>query len=159
MRKPLIVIGVLLLVAAAPAAVIAARGGLSSAVDHQAAKWTTTSVSTSSDAWRNVPGLSRLTADTIDEVSASLSVTVQGAPAQFRVVTDTPEAPMKPGAARFVPSGRESFAFTFVANTMPFEGDDTHSFTVQWRSPSGQPVTLLSGALNVVYQLGTNGSP
>lgn len=159
MRKSLIAIGFLLLLAAVPAAVIAAGGGLSSAVDLQAARWTTTSVSTSSVTWRNVPGLTRLTADTIDEVSASLSVTIQGAPALFRVVIDTPEGPMKPGSARFVPSGRESFSFTFVANTLPFEGDDTHVFTVQWRSPSGKQVTLLKGALNLVYQLGTNGSP
>ena len=159
MRKPLIVIGLLLLLAAVPAAVIAASGGLSSTVDHQAARWTTTAVSTSSATWHNVPGLTGLTVDTIDEASAALSVTIRGAPARFRVVLDTPEAPMRPGSARFVPSGRESFAFTFVANTVPFEGDDTHSFTVQWRSPSGQKVTLVQGTLNVVYQLGTNGAP
>jgi hypothetical protein len=157
MRKPLIIIGILLLLAAVPTAVIAANGLLSSAVDRQTARWTTNSVSTSSTAWRNVPGL-RVTADTIDEVSASLSVTLVGAPVRFRIVVDTPEAPMKPGSARFVPSGRESFAFTFVANTFTFEGDDTHTFTVQWRSPGGQQVTLLRGTLNLVYQFGTNGA-
>ena len=158
MRKPLMIIAFLLLLVAVPGAVIAASGRLSSAVDHQAARWTTASVSTSSTTWRNVPGLSRLTVDTIDEVSASLSVTLEGAPARFRVVIDTPEGPMKPGSARFVPTDTESFSFVFVANTTPFEADDTHSFSVQWRSPSGQRVTLLQGALNLVYQLGTNGT-
>ena len=158
MRKSLIVLAVLLVLVAVPVAVLAAGGVLSSDVNRQKARWTTTSVSTSSMEWRNVPGLSRLTADTIDEVSATLSVTVQGAPVRFRVVIDTPEGPMRPGPVRFAPSGVESFSFTFVRNTVPFEGDDTHVFTVQWRSPSGAKVTLLQGVLNLVYELGTNGA-
>ena len=89
-----------------------------------------------------------------------VSVTVAGAPVQFRVVVDgVPEAPMKPGAARFVPSGTESFSYTFVGRTAPFEADDSHSFDVQWRSPSGQPVTLRSGVLNILFQKGTQGCP
>ena len=75
-------------------------------------------------------------------MSATLGVTISGAAARFRVILDTPEAPMHPGAVRFVPDGRESFSFTFVRRTIPFEADDTHSFTVQWRSPSGNQVTL-----------------
>ena len=136
---------------------LAASGRLSSNVDRQTARWTTTSVSTSSPEWRNVPGLTRLSADTIDEVSATLTVTIEGAPASFRVIIDTPEGPMRPGPARFVPSGAESFSATFVKNTVPFEDDDTHVFTVQWRSPGGEKVTLLRAVLNLVYQFGTHG--
>jgi hypothetical protein len=158
MRKSLIVIAVLLAVVAVPVAVLAAGGVLSSDVNRQKARWTTTSVSTSSTEWRNVPGLGRLTADTIDEVSATLSVTLQGAPVRFRVVIDTPEAPMRPGSVRFAPKGIESFSFTFVRDTLPFEGDDTHVFSVQWRSPSGGQVTLLNGVLNLIFELGTAGS-
>ena len=157
MRKSLIVLSLLLLLVAVPAVVIAATGNLSSDVNRQTARWTTTATSTSSTAWRNVPGLTRLSADTIDEVSATLSVTLRGAPVRFRVIVDTPEGPFRPGSVRFVPSGNESFSFTFVRDTQPFEDDDTHVFSVQWRSPSGQRVTLINGVLNLVYEFGTNG--
>ena len=66
---------------------------------------------------------------------------------------------MRPGHARFVPNGRESFSYTFARRTIPFEDDDTHSFSVQWRSPSGQPVTLTSGVVNLLFQRGTHNCP
>jgi hypothetical protein len=157
MRKFLIVLTLLLLLAAAPAIVLAATDTLSSDVNRQKARWTTTAVSTSSTTWRNVPGLSRLTADTVDEVSATLSVTVRGAPVRFRVIVDTPEGPFRPGSARFVPTGTESFSFTFVRETIAFEADDTHVFSVQWRSPTGGNVTLVQGVLNLVYEFGPAG--
>ena len=157
MRKSLIVLSLLLLLVAVPAVVIAAGGILSSDVNRQKARWTSTAVSTSSTAWRDVPGLASLSADTINEVGATLTVTVQGAPVRFRVVIDgTPEARMHPASVRFVPSGGESFSATFVRNTATFEGDDTHVFTVQWRSPTGGKVMLQEGVLNLVYELGTN---
>ena len=86
------------------------------------------------------PGLA-LTRCSLHQVTAMVSVTVSRAPVLFRVVIDgVPEAPMKPGSARFVPSGNESFSFTFVGRVAPFEADDTHKFNVQWRSGSGAPV-------------------
>jgi hypothetical protein len=158
-RRLLVFLGVLLLLAAVPIAVLAANGVLGGALERQSAKWTTTSVSTSSTNWRNVPGL-RLTRCTVNQVSAMLSVTVRGAPVRFRMIIDgVPEAPMKPGSARFVPDGAESFSYTFVARTAPFEADDTHSFTPQWRSPSGRRVTLERGDLNLLFQRGTQGCP
>jgi hypothetical protein len=163
MRKPLIMrrtvvfLGVMLLLAAVPVAVLAATGVFTGALERQAARWTTTSVSTSSTAWRNVPRLS-LTRCTLNQVSAIMSVTVEGGPVRFRMVVDgVPEAPMKPGSARFVPDGVESFSFTFVGRVAPFEADDTHHFAVQWRSPSGVPVTLRRGALDLLFQRGTQG--
>jgi hypothetical protein len=62
---------------------------------------------------------------------------------------------MKPGVARFVPNGTESFSYAFVGNTGPFEANDNHGFSVQWRSPTGVPVTMINGALNLLYQQGT----
>jgi hypothetical protein len=152
-------VGVLVLLAAAPVVVLAANGVFGAALEQQSARWTTTSVSTSSTTWRNVPGLS-LTRCTLHQVSAMVSVTVRGAPVRFRVLIDgVPEAPMRPGSARFVPRGAESFSYTFVGRTAPFEADDTHLFTVQWRSPSGRRVTLLSGDLNLLFKRGTQGCP
>jgi hypothetical protein len=156
MRKLFLVLG-LILVVAIPAAVMAASGTFGSALDRQASRWTTTPATTSSTAWRRVPGLS-LTRCTLNQVTATLSVTVRGAPVAFRGVIDgVPEAPMRPGSARFVPDGTESFSYTFVARTAPFEADDTHRFDMQWRSPTGAPVTLRRGALNLLYQRGTQG--
>jgi hypothetical protein len=158
MRKYLIVLGCVLLLAAVPVVVWAAGGRLASNLDRQTARWTTTPVSTSSTAWRNVPRL-RITACTINEVSATLSATIQGAPARFRIVVDTPEAPMRPGNARFDPDGEESFSYTFVRGTRPFEDDDTHVFDVQWRSPTGARVTLKRGDVNLLFQQGTHNCP
>jgi hypothetical protein len=159
MRKALVVTAAVAVLIAIPAAVIAATGVLGSALDRQAARWTTTQASTSSTSWRNVPRLA-LVRCTRNQVTAMVDVTVSGAPVMFRVVVDgVPEAPMRPGPARFVPHGAESFSYTFVGRTAPFEADDTHSFNVQWRSPSGDRVTLRRGTLNLLFQRGQQGCP
>ena len=158
-RKVFAAVGVAALAVAVPFAVFAATGREDGDLDRQTAKWRTTDVTTSSMEWRNVPGLSR-TRCTRDQVTAMVSVTVEGGPVRFRVIPDgIPEAPFKPTSARFVPSDVESFTFTFVGNTLPFEADDTHSFNVQWRSPTGVPVTLVNGVLNLLYEQGTRGCP
>jgi hypothetical protein len=145
------------LVAAAPVAVLAARGVFGGQLENQSAAWTTTAVTASGTEWRNVPGLA-LTRCSVHQVTAMVSVTVSGAPVVFRVVIDgVPEAPMKPGLVRFVPSGNESFSFAFVGRVAPFEADDTHKFNVQWRSTSGAPVTLHRGVLNLLFERGTQG--
>jgi hypothetical protein len=156
MRR-LAIVGGVVLVAGVPAAVFAASGGLEGALDRQAAKWTTTPTTTSSRAWRNVPRLA-ITRCTVNQVTATVSLTLRGGPAAFRVVTDgVPEAPMAPGPARFVPDGTESFSYSFVGRTAPFEADDDHRFNLQWRSPTGAEVTLRRGALNLQYERGTQG--
>jgi hypothetical protein len=147
MRKVLAIIGAVVGLIAIPAAVIAASGVFGSELDRQAARWTTTSATTSSTNWRNVPRLA-LTRCTLNQVTAMVSVTVTGS---------VPEAPMRPGPARFIPNGTESFSYTFVGRTAPFEADDTHSFTVQWRSPTGGAVTLERGVLDLLFQSGSQG--
>jgi hypothetical protein len=157
LRKLVLVGVVVALLAATPMAVLAARGVFGGKLEYQSAAWTTTAVTTSSTEWRNVPGLA-LTRCSLHQVTAMVSVTVSGAPALFRVVIDgVPEAPMKPGWARFVPSGNESFTFAFVGRVAPFEADDTHKFNVQWRSGTGAPVTLQRGVLDLLFERGTQG--
>ena len=159
MRKAFAVTGALVVAIAIPAAVIAAGGVLGGAIDRQASRWTTTQAATSSTSWRNVPRMS-LTRCTRNQVTAMVNVTVSGAPVLFRVIVDgVPEAPMRPGPARFVPDGTESFSFSFVGRTAPFEADDTHSFNVQWRSPTGDRVRLRRGVLNLLFQAGAQGCP
>jgi hypothetical protein len=158
-RRSLVFVSVLLLLAAVPMAVLAATGTFNGALERQSARWTTTVATTSGNAWSNVPGLSLMRC-TRGQVTAMLSVTVSGAPVRFRALIDgVAEAPMRPGSARFVPNGLESFAFSFVANTGPFEADDTHRFDIQWRSQTGAPVTLRRGALNLLFKRGTQGCP
>jgi len=157
MRRVLVLLGIGAIAAIAPLAVLAATGTFSSALDRQAAKWRTTDVTTASKRWRDVPGLFR-TRCTLNQVTAMFSATVRGGPVRFRVLIDD-GASMKPGVARFVPDGTESFAYTFVGNTGPFEANDNHRFSVQWRSPSGATVTMPNGALNLLYQQGTQACP
>jgi len=156
-RMLLLVVGVMAVVAFVPFTILAATGVFGGALDRQRAKWTTTRVTTSSTEWRNVPGLA-LTRCTLNQVTAMLSVTVRGAPVRFRVKIDD-AATMEPLAARFVPNGTESFSYTFVGNTGPFEANDNHLFNVQWRSPSGRAVTLERGAVNLLFQQGTQACP
>ena len=152
-----LLLGVSLLIVAAPVAVIAANQNFNGAAERQSAKWTTSGGSISGTAWKNVPGLG-MTKCTLNEVSETATLTVSGGPVRFRVVTDgVPEAPMKPGVVRFVPSGTESVTYTFVANTAPFEADDDHRFDLQWKSPTGASITLHAGAVNLVFQRGTQG--
>jgi hypothetical protein len=156
-RRSFVFLGVVVLLAAVPLVVSAANGLLAGELDRQAARWTTTPVATTSTVWRNVPGLS-LTRCTLNQVTAMVNVTVRGAPVRFRVIIDSvTEAPMMPASARFVPSGEESFSFSFVGRTGPFEADDTHVFNVQWRSPTGRAVTLARGNLNLLFERGTQG--
>jgi hypothetical protein len=152
-RRILVFIGVGAIAVAAPLAVLAVTGTFNGAAERQSARWTTSAVSTSSTTWRNVPGLV-LTRCTLNQVTLMLSVNVEGAPVRFRVKIDD-AATMKPTSSRFVPHGTESFAYTFVGNTGPFEANDHHLFNVQWRSPSGAQVTLHQAAINLLFQRGT----
>jgi hypothetical protein len=156
-RKLIVGVGVAAAAVAVPFAVLAATGSSGGDLDRQAAKWRTAAVTTSSTEWANVPGLTQ-TRCTVNQVTAMLSVTVEGGPVRFRVIPDgVPEAPFRPHSTRFVPTGVESFSYAFIGNTVPFEQDDTHAFDVQWRSADGSPVTLHYGALNVLYERGTLG--
>ena len=154
MRKPFIILGLVLVAAATPLAVLAATGNFSSQLDLQRYKFRTTAVSTSSTAWQSVPGLDNIHICSDHEVSATVSVNIRGAAARFRVLIDQAGS-MQPGSARFVPNGEESFSYTFAGPTGPFEANDNHVVDVQWRSPTGQPVTLVLGGVNLLYEQGS----
>jgi hypothetical protein len=63
------------------------------------------------------------------QVTATLSVELDGAPAAFQIRVDD-DGLMRPRAVRFAPAGpHDSFAFTFVQNVGPFEANDHHSLT------------------------------
>jgi hypothetical protein len=138
-----------------PAAVLAASGGTSSSMDLQASKLTTSTATTSSKTFHAIPGLSGLTICALNQVTATLSVQLKGAPAGFQIRLDG-GGTMQPGAIRFVPAGaHDSFSFAFVNSVGPFEADDHHSFDVEWRSPTGKATTLELGTVNLQYERGT----
>lgn len=155
MRKMFILIPAVAVALGVPTAVLAASGGSSSSLDLQASKFTTTTAITSSKAFRPVQGLSGLNICALNQVTAALSVELNGAPASFQVRVDG-GGTMAPGAVRFVPAGpHDSFSFTFVRSVGPFEANDHHSFDVEWRSPTGAATTLERGTFNLQYQRGT----
>jgi hypothetical protein len=155
MRRMLIIILAVAVVLGVPTAVLAASGGFSSSLDQQASKFTTTTATTSSKTFHPIPGLSGLLICALHQVTATLSVELNGAPAGFQIRIDG-DGTMQPGAVRFVPAGpHDSFSFTFVNNVGPFEANDHHEFDVEWRSPTGAATTLERGTFNLQFQRGT----
>jgi hypothetical protein len=155
MRKILIVILAAAVVLGVPAVVLAASGGTNSSLDLQRSKFTTTTATTSSRTFQPIPGLSGLNICALNQVTATLSVELNGAPAGFQIRIDA-AGTMQPGAVRLVPAGpHDSFSFTFVNSVAPFEANDNHSFDVEWRSPTGAATTLERGTFNLQYQRGT----
>lgn len=154
-RRLLIAFAALVLLAVPVGVFAAVNHNFSGATERQVAKWRTAGATTSGTGWHNVPGLG-MTKCTVREVSETATLTVSGGPVRFRAVVDSVfEAPMKPGIVRFAPNGKESVTYTFVGNTAPFEDDDDHRFDIQWQSPTGAPITLHSGVVNLVFQKGT----
>jgi hypothetical protein len=135
----------------------ASSGQLRSQLNSQEASWTHHALTTASTKFRPVPGLYKLSICALNQVTASLSVELAGAPAGFQIrVDDSPV--MEPGPARFVPTGpRDSFAFTYLRNLDPLDGNDHHTFQVQWRSPTGRTARLRKATLDLQYQHGTHG--
>jgi hypothetical protein len=155
MRKMLIMILAAAVVLGVPTAVLAASGGSSSSLELQASKFTDTTATTSSRTFRPIPGLSGLNICALHQVTATLSVELNGAPAGFQVRADG-GGTMAPGAVRFVPAGpHDSFSFSFVRSVGPFEANDHHTFDVEWRSPTGAATTLERGTFNLQYERGT----
>ena len=155
MRKILIVILAAAVVLGVPAVVLAASGGTNSSLDLQRSRFTTTTATTSSRTFQPIPGLSGLNICALNQVTATLSVELNGAPAGFQIRIDA-AGTMQPGAVRLVPAGpHDSFSFTFVKSVAPFEANDNHSFDVEWRSPTGAATTLERGTFNLQYQRGT----
>lgn len=166
MRKLVLTLAAAAAVAVAlPLAVLAAAsyGREGGALDRQVAAWRTAPVTRSSAEWRTIEKLSFVptasgsrTICMTKGFSVSLTVTLSGAPAYLRVLMDG--GPMlAPLGVRFDPEadGRlHTFSATFVGHARMFEGSDLHGLEVQWRSPSGRPVTLTRGAANVLYQQG-----
>ena len=157
MRKVLVASLALAFAVGAPGAVMAASGvpsssgGFSSSLDLQASRRTTSTVTTSSTTFRPIPGLSGLSICALNQVTASLSVELNGPPAGFQIRVDG-DGLMPPGAVQFVPAGaHDSFSFTFMRGVSPFENNDHHVFDVEWRSPTAATTTLERDTFNLYF--------
>lgn len=111
---------------------------------------TRTRGSTSQRKFTDVPGLSGLRVCRPDlGVSAHVSLRVAGAGAAIRVVRDSSgREVLDPGAVR-VRDGRGAVTFAFFGRVPPPDG--VESFSVQWRSISGQKVNLSRGIFLLSY--------
>jgi hypothetical protein len=86
-------------------------------------------------------------------LAATLSVTVSGAPVRFRIAIEDVEKDfriiyMKPASLVFDPgAGTGSFSYTFVKDL----SRGPYTVNIEWRSPTGAPVTLLAGSVVLQY--------
>jgi hypothetical protein len=151
MRKWLVA-AVVLLVVSIPIAVLAVSGG-PTPLDHQAYRARVNqSITTSSGVWTDIKGFSVGPVCAQGAVSVTVSVSVTGARAGFRVVIDD-GAPLDPGPAYVKGSsdGTDSFSYTFATTAEPFEASDSHAFEVQWRRSAGGSTTLDHGSAVLLY--------
>ncbi len=103
-----------------------------------------------------MPGLSNQHVCAYGEVTVTVSIELNGAPAGFRVRIDRSQI-MEPGAVRFVPAGaNDSFSFTFAQDLRPLDGLDQHVLQLQWRSPCGIATSLERATIVIRYQSGSD---
>ena len=124
------------------------------ALNRQTLGLISTSATTSSTNWQAVPNWGFSDGPSIkarSALSATLSVTVSGGPAAFKVVLEIGTHFVQRGMNApvvFDPgTGTESFSYTFVAG-LPPSGE---TFNLFWRSPTGVPVTLRRGTVVLQY--------
>jgi hypothetical protein len=157
MRRGLIIVTAVAFVVGVPLAAMAASGGVNSSLDLQTSQWTTTAAATSSSRFQSIPELSGSNICAANQVTATLSVELSGAPAGFQIRVDSGSV-MQPGSVRFIPVvPHQSFSFTWVMKVSAFEGNDHHTFDVEWRSPNAQQTKLERATLNLQYERGTHG--
>jgi hypothetical protein len=117
--------------------------------------WQTTSVSTSSTEWADVP---RYQANPIAiyPITVDVSATLSGAPVRFRLLSTNvgdQTVVSSPGPTRFDPGvgGPNAFSYQWVdRNTTATP--HASLLQLQWRSPSGGAVSLLRGDMVVLYR-------
>jgi hypothetical protein len=130
-------------------------GSLASTSSLQNTRWTAQATTISNTSFTPVVSLSHLRICTLNQLTATLSVELNGSPAGFRILMDR-RIVMHPGRVRFDPAGvHDSFSFTFETEVKSFRGKDLHAISVEWRSPFGQPVTLERGTIVLNYQSGS----
>jgi hypothetical protein len=154
MRKVLVVIATTGLVGGVGWAAFAGTGGGMTPVNCMDTAWQTNQASTSSTRFATVPGFTDAP-ESIFPIGINVSALISGAPVEFRVLSTNIGSQTRvsePGVTRFVPTGGgpDAFAYQWIE---PNQSAAVHVDTLrlQWRSPSGRPVHLLSGDMAVQY--------
>ncbi len=153
MHKPLVAFVALGIIAAGTLVATAGTNVERTPVSCSDAVSRTTSTSTSSTTWEDVPGL---VADpvAIFPISIDVSAVVSGAPVRFRILSTNIGGQTfvsDPGVTRFDPgSGANSFSFRWVERNDVAAPHANH-LVLQWRSASGAAVNLLRGDLVATY--------
>jgi len=154
MRRLIVVITTVALVGGVAWAVGAQSTGGRTPVTCMDSLWQTTSASTTSTQWADVPGFSASPV-AIFPIAIDVSALVSGAPVEFRVMSTNVGGQTfvsKPGPTRFVPSasGSDSFAYGWIERDQA-AATHTNLLKLQWRSPSGAPVQPRKGDMSVLY--------
>ena len=154
-KKPLAALATLGLVIAGTGAVMAGTTTGRTPVNCMDTVSETTSASTSSMDWSDVPGF-EANPTAIFPITVNVSATVSGSPVRFRLLsTNVGEQTIvaSPGPTRFDPGlgGPNAFAYQWVDRN---ETGTPHAslLQLQWRSPSGDAVSLLRGDMAVLYR-------
>jgi len=154
MRKWLVPAALITVIVAIPLAVIAGTTRGMTPVKCISSQWRSSPVSTSSTAWRKVPGLNADIAQ-VGPVIINTSALISGAPAQFRVRSvniGAQHRTSRPGPTRFVSggAGANSFAYQWIDRG---NGAAVHELVIrlQWRSTNGHAVHMLRGDITEAY--------
>lgn len=154
-KKPLATLATLGLVMAGTGAVMAGTTSGRTPVNCMDTTWQTTSVSTSSMDWSDVPGF-QADPTAIYPITVDVSATVSGAPVRFRLLsTNVGEQTVvaSPGPTRFEPGAVGPNAFTYQwIDRNETAAPHASLLQLQWRSPSGGAVSLLRGDMAVLYR-------
>lgn len=155
MRKVIVALVAVGLVAVGTEVVLAGTTTGRTPVNCTDSAWRTTSVSTSSTAWTDVPGLAAQPI-AIFPITVDVSALVSGAPVRFRVLSTNVGGQAfvsNPGPTRFDPgpTGPNSFSYTWVERN-DVAATHANDLRLQWRSATGGAVTMLRGDLVVDYR-------
>jgi len=154
MRRVVIVLSAAMVAVAGVWAAHAATNGGTTPAKCIDTVWRTDAVSTSSTTFTDVPGMSD-GPSSIFPIVADASAVLTGAPVEFRLKSTNVGEQVdysKPGRASFVPNGGgpDSFSFTWIEKNQS-AAVHVNQLQLQWRSPSGDQVTMLRGDLAVTY--------
>jgi hypothetical protein len=117
-----------------------------SRIDHVTMVWPAAGYTTSSSAWRTMPG-GFFREGTVGAVAITLSTDLRGAPVRFRVLVNGKSLPQ--GVAHFAPSrGDTSRSYSWV---LPKSDGTCQNFQVQWRSPTGKRLKLRHADTVAIY--------
>lgn len=163
MRRAVIVLSAVAVAAGGVFAARAATNGGTTPLKCMDTVWRTDSASTRSTTFTNVPGMSD-GPSSVFPIVVNTSAVLTGAPVEFRLkstnVGEQTEI-SKPGRASFVPVGRgpDSFSFQWIEKNQS-AAVHVNQLQLQWRSPSGNQVTMLRGDMSVAYSTdGCIGAP